>query len=423
MAVYYIDFLNGDDSLDGLSPSNAKKDHTLIDVKAGDSLLFKRGGILRGRLTLCEGTEDKPIYYGAYGEGEAPIICGSVSLSSPELWRATEREFVWECLASINGDVGNFLLNGESVATLRWSSEELCSEGDFFDSRFADGEQRHRRYSKQKVLFYSQKNPAEAYENIECISYSTRALGVLCSNIIIEDIAFKNIGVHALAGQGKNIKIRRCSFENIGGCAWNNNLKIRFGNGIEFWNYAENVLIEECSFKNIYDSCVTHQGGGEELRPAKNFICRKNIFDTYGMAALELRDVVARGFFFEKNVCINAGCGFAMLGEKTPRSSEIWPQPMGHHVFLWRMEGATEGGCVQISENEFGRAPVGAAIYSIIAPEAEAQFKIEGNKYIADGGLLIRFNGENFTDITDCARATKIEKNLLCYNLEKTTKI
>ena len=29
-----------------------------------------------------------------------------------------------------------------------------------------------------------------------------------------EDICFKNSGVHALAGAGKNVTIRRCHFEN-----------------------------------------------------------------------------------------------------------------------------------------------------------------------------------------------------------------
>ena len=41
----------------------------------------------------------------------------------------------------------------------------------------------------------------------------------------------------------------------------------------------------------------------------------------------------------------------AQRGDEAPRSSEIWPQPMGHHIFLWRMESATEGGYVEIKNN------------------------------------------------------------------------
>ena len=398
MAVYYVDFLNGDDSLDGLSPKNAKKTQDFIDLNAGDSVLFKRGTLFRGRLKTVSGSDGSPIYYGAYGEGNLPIFCASSDLCNKEFWKLTDKDNVWECVTSINGDIGNFVLDGKCNATFRWEEEQLCSQGDFFDSRFADGEQRKRVFSEQKVLFYSKENPAEFYNSIECVSYANRVLGVLKSNIVIEDICFMNSGVHALAGAGKNVIIRRCAFENIGGCAWNSDLQIRFGNGVEFWNYAENVIVEDCVFKNVYDSCVTHQGGGEELRPAKNFICRKNTFDTYGMAALELRDIVAEGFYFTENDCRNAGCGFAMLGEILPRSSEIWPQPMGHHVFLWRMHEATYGGCVEIKNNYFGNAPVGAAIYSIIEREAEAQFIIDENRYDTRGDLLVRYGGENFAD-------------------------
>lgn len=414
MATYYIDFLSGNDLNSGLLPNEAKKSQSAINIAAGDTVLFKRGNVFRGGLQIVAGKDDMPVRYGAYGEGNDPVFCGSVDLSSIDCWQASERENVWFCTKDIDGDAGNFLLDGECVATLRWSEEELCSEGDFYDSRFVDGEQRRRNYSKQRLLLYSIGNPAARYKSVECISYGERVLGVIRSNIIVEDICFKNSGVHALAGAGKNVTIRRCRFENIGGCAWNSDLRIRFGNGVEFWNYAENVLVEDCVFERVYDSCVTHQGGGAELLPAMNFTCKNNIFDTYGMAALELRDVVAKGFYFNNNVCKNAGCGFAMLGEKLPRSSEIWPQPMGHHVFLWRMDKATDGGCVEIQNNDFGNAPVGAAIYSIIAPDAEAQFLINNNKYQRNDALLIRFAGENFTDLQEYIVKTSNDKDSIC---------
>ena len=129
------------------------------------------------------------------------------------------------------------------------------------------------------------------------------------------------------------------------------------------------------------------------------------------MAALELRDIVATGFFFLDNECKNAGCGFAMLGESLPRRSEIWPQPMGHHVFLWRMEKSTENGRVEIRNNIFDMAPVGAAIYSIIAPEAEAQFVIDGNFYTPNDTLLARFGGKCYNSLHAFCEETEREEN------------
>lgn len=414
MSIYYIDSINGNDKNDGRSEKLPKRSADNLLLKAGDSLLFRRGSFIRGALKIVGGAENAPIRYGAYGEGEMPVFCGSADVSKPEYWELTEHANLWRCVKAIDGDVGNFVLDGRCAATLRWEKKELSSNGDFFDSRFAEGEQNKRKYSKQELLFYCDEPPYQKYKSIECVSFATRELGRLKSNIIIEGLCFMNSGVHALAGAGKNVTVRRCAFKNIGGCAWNKELKIRFGNGVEFWNYAENVTVEECSFENVYDSCVTHQGGGEGLLPAKNFLCRKNLFDTYGMAALELRDIVSQGFYFLDNECKNAGCGFAMLGEDLPRSSEIWPQPMGHHVFLWRMDGATENGRVEIKNNVFGYAPVGAAIYSIIAPEAEEQFFVDGNTYTPNERLLVRFGGENHITLHDFRNKAKKEKNGKC---------
>ena len=95
-----------------------------------------------------------------------------------------------------------------------------------------------------------------------------------------------------------------------------------------------------------------------------------------------------------------------MLGEELPRKSEIWPQPMGHHIFLWRIKSAVEGGSLSIKHNRFGKAPVGAAIYSIISPEAEGQMDIDNNEYTENSVLLNRFGGVDYSsfDLTRTVR-------------------
>ena len=54
------------------------------------------------------------------------------------------------------------------------------------------------------------------------------------------------------------------------------------------------------------------------------------------MAAYEQRDALPQNAVFSNNVCMDAGEGFSKQGEIMPRKSEIWPQPMGHHIFFWR---------------------------------------------------------------------------------------
>ena len=80
-----------------------------------------------------------------------------------------------------------------------------------------------------------------------------------------------------------------------------------------------------------------------------------------------------------------------------PRYSEIWPQPMGHHVFLWRIEEPTDGGGLEIKNNVFYNAPYGASIYSIISQDAEKQIELAGNTYYTENRDLInRWGGENY---------------------------
>jgi len=411
VSVYYIDPMNGCDAADGLSTQTAKKDHRSLSPQPGDTVAFKRGSFCRETLALAGGLPGKPVTYTAYGEGDLPVFCGSVDVSSPEDWKEVA-PCVWCCTKAIPNDVGNFVFNkNDCTAALRWSKDDLIGQGDFWDSRFGEGNQQDRTLP-QEILLWSEKNPGLYYSHIEAVPYGERMMGTLKSHLIVENIHIINSGVHGLAGLGaKDVIIRGCVFENIGGCVWNRDLKIRFGNAVEFWTIGEDILVENNIFHNIYDSCVTHQGPGEDTFPARNFVCRKNTFDTYGMAAFEYRDKLPIESSFTENICLNAGCGFAMLGEELPRYSEIWPQPMGHHIFLWRINRATEGGSLTISGNTFGPAPVGAAIYSIIAPEAEAQMTLDYNRYTEGYPLLNRFGGENFFSLDTYKQATGQDKN------------
>ena len=399
MAVYYVDFLAGDDNNSGLAPDMAIRDYKMLTPLPGDTVLFKRGTEYREPFLITSGADGMPITYGSYGEGDLPIFFGSVDVSRTDDWIPTDRENVWRLARDIPTDVGNFIFNtDECTATLRWEREALSGQGDFYDSRFSEcNKNSGTPISPQEILMYSVGNPGEVYSHIEAAVYGERSLATLKSNVIVSDLCFMNSGLHALTGVGdtKNVTIRGCLFKNIGGCGWDRDRRIRFGNAVEFWIGAENILIENNVFKNIYDSCATHQGPDRETPPARNFHCRNNVFDTYSMAAFEYRGQMMVDSSFVGNVCRNAGCGFGMLGEGLPRRSEIWPQPMGHHIFIWRMFDATTDGSLLIADNVFEDSPVGAAIYSIIPSEIEAQITFENNTYSDNCLVVAHFGGKD----------------------------
>lgn len=399
MATYYIDPNLGLDKNDGLSEITPKKDHTKIDIKGGDSVLFKCGSFIRGGLCNIYNNEGDIITYSSYGEGSKPTFCGSVdTLSFPEAWTEEEKN-IW-VTEKVNDEVCNFIFNSsKECGTLRWSLDALCSQGDYFDNCFGTKSMGRSLPDGHKIYMYSEKNPAEYYSHIEAVVYGERWLAATGSNLVFDGLRFINSGVHGIAGGGaKNMHIKNCDFEFIGGCVWNTRRKIRFGNGIECWEFANDVSVTNCRFYEIYDSGVTHQGSNNCL-PAENMHFDNNVFIRCGMGAYEQRDVMPRNSSFNNNVCIDAGEGFSKQGEEQlPRMSEVWPMPMGHHVFLWRITDPVDGGHLEIKNNIFSGAPIGTSIFSIIYKSAEAQVELEGNTYCTAGtdALVNRWNGKDF---------------------------
>ena len=77
--AYYIDAVGGSDETgDGLSPATAWKTVPVTEctLRAGDSVLFRRGGTYPCALTIRNsyGTAEAPIRVTAYGEGAAPLL-------------------------------------------------------------------------------------------------------------------------------------------------------------------------------------------------------------------------------------------------------------------------------------------------------------------------------------------------------------
>ena len=417
--TYYIDLINGTAAADGKSPENARKDYKDLDIKAGDKVLFKRGTFVREELIAVSGEEGNPVTYGAYGEGEKPVFCGSVNLGNAEYW-VEIKENIWKCVADVPTEAGNFIFDeGKSYGTVRWSIEELCEQGDWYDSRMGimcqsrTGEIfNYDCYSGEyDLIIYSEKNPGEYYSDIECAVFGSGAMAHCDHDTIFEDLSFCNLAVHGIRGSGTNITVRGCDFINLGGALILPDRKIRFGNAVEFWEICVGCVVENCYFYNIYDSGITHQGRLNEVVPSNN-VFDNNFFVNCGMGAYECRDFLPANTSFNNNVCINAGEGFSKLGEVMPRNSEIWPLPMGHHIFIWRVTKPSEGGSLEIKGNKFYNAPYGAAIFAMASDDAIAQMSIDENEYFSENRELCNyFNGRFYKDFEAYQMDTGMDAN------------
>ncbi len=398
--IHYIDPTSGDDANDGLSPEHALKSHAQCDVSPGDTVLFKRGSVIRGLLRTHEGTESAPVSYGAYGDGEKPVFLGSVAVGDPGAWTEV-RPNVWRFANGLDSEVCNLVFNaGQSCGILRWEPEDLRQPGDWHYTGIgatSAGESCGGPAWRNETLYLcSVENPGHAWRDIECVLWGARKLVGGRRHIILEHLSFRNSGVHGFQDcDVHDVMIRDCDFRHIGGAVWHRERRIRFGNAIELWDGARDVIVEGCVFDTVYDSGVTHQGGMTRNIPERLYF-RDNRFTDCGMAAYECREPSAE-VYFENNICVVTGGGFGLQGEPPPRRSEIYPQPMGHHVFIWRIEPGTHPGRVYLRNNQFGAAPCGAALYSIIAEPDERRFVLENNSYSGHAdALLARWSGRDY---------------------------
>jgi hypothetical protein len=87
---YYFSTVSGDDSRTSAQAQNpntpwktiTKLNAVFSTLVAGDSILFKRGEIFYGSITIGKsGTAANPIKFGAFGTGAKPVISGFVTVS------------------------------------------------------------------------------------------------------------------------------------------------------------------------------------------------------------------------------------------------------------------------------------------------------------------------------------------------------
>lgn len=394
--TYYVDFASGDDADDGTDPSRPFKSCADRKFAGGDTVLFKRGSVLRGALHTCSGSEGAPVTYGAYGEGEKPAFLGSVPAGDPGNW-VEESPSVWRYTERFESELCNLIFNsGESCGNLRWSTGDLRLQGEWHYTAIGAMSGDSVTNLDGGVLYlFSLCNPGLYYSDIELALWGERRLAGGQSHVILKDLSFRNAGVHGYQEyHAHDVVISGCEFRFIGGAVWNRSRRIRFGNAVELWDGAQDVTVERCLFDNIYDAGVTHQGGETKNIPQRIFF-RDNLFIDCGFAAYESREP-SKEIYFEHNTCINSGGGFSMQGEAPPRRSEIYPQPVGHHVFIWRIEPDTQPGNVYIRNNIFYETPFGTAIYSVISQNDERKFVFDRNLYWQTTGDRLIFLGGKY---------------------------
>ena len=383
--TWYVDPERGRDGNDGRDPGSPLPSHAGLAPGPGDAVLFRRGTSLRGAIESPDGAPGAPVVWGAFGEGPAPRILGSAGASRPADWLPDAEPGVWRLAWRPGSEVCNVVFDGgASCGVLDWGLGLPSAPDSDGAARGRDGAWRDEAaFSRDapppdaRVLMRSPVNPALAHPGgIELCLRGTGRIASARRHVRFEGLSFEMGGCHGFQGIGaEGVEIRHCSFRFLGGQPWHRGSRIRYGNAAEFWDGARDCSVEGCDIAEIFDSCLTTQGPHGACRPFVRLRFAGNRIRGYGMAALEIRDTVPSGLVFEGNDCSDAGGGFSARGDGVPRLSEIWPEPMGHHVFAWRLDTPGPGGSVVFRGNRFHGRPRGAAFYAHAAhPGALAQF-------------------------------------------------
>ena len=280
-------------------------------IKAGDAVLFHRGEVYRGGcITSVSG-----VSYGAYGEGEKPLINASLRNYIADRWY-TVGDGIWTLDVAFEADVGNVIFDdGKITGFKKIHREDVINNFDFW-SDHSDG---NRLYIKLE------QDPTTCFTSIE-IAFNIWMFRLEQNNdITVENIAFCYGGGHAIRGsQCHNITVRGCEFRFIGGSFLSGykDGTVRCGNAIEFMNGSCDILVENCFTYEIYDSGITHQGLGNYVADKITF--RNNLVTYCGMGGIEYwlgQGSLATNVTYEGNIMRCAGFGFG--GTQRPDCNAI----------------------------------------------------------------------------------------------------
>ena len=383
--TYYVDSANGRNSSDGLLPEKAWRTIEKVNsakFSPGDSVLFKRDGVWREQLIPQSGDETGHITYGAYGEGNKPLLLGSVTRNKASDWNH-EGGNIWATVRVtltdndlLSVDVGNLILdNEESVGIKVWNEEDLDSQGEFW-------------YDEDNLVLkiYSEINPAVHYSDIECALRRHIIDEGGKNHVIYENLDLRYGGAHGIGGGNTHhIIVRDCDLSYIGGGDQSGGDRtVRFGNGIEFWGNAHDNLVERCRLWEIYDAALTNQGSRDNsqinIRYRNNIIWNCEYSFEYWNRGEES---TTRDIYFENNTCVNAGYGWG----HDQRSD-----PNGRHLMFYHNTAKTSS--FYVRNNIFYEATESCLR---LGNDWSSGLSMDHNCWYQSRGIMIRWISDEYT--------------------------
>ncbi len=318
--VYYVS-ADGSEWNDGLSP---EKPTTIDEVNTlyltkGDVVLFKRGDTFRLEKEIIP---VRGVSYGAYGKGDKPVLLGSIqNYADKSLWSSEDNK-IWQVYLGTEDAAQIIFGDCEFIGFRKHTLAEVTANGDFFFD-----------YDKKTLYLYlTDTNPGEYFDTIE-IATTRRAIGTFGSNLSkLKDIKFENLCIKYFTtfafnmSYVENMEIKNCEMGYIGG-EITTSKRDRYGNAVQFWNYADNVNVSNNYIYQVFDAAITFQGtvtnNYTNLTFTNNLIEYTSMnFEFWGHSSKNANSASSDSnakmynISFENNILRFAGYGFGGLQRK-----------------------------------------------------------------------------------------------------------
>lgn len=293
--TYYLDFTDGVDNRDGLSPGTAWK--SLFKIRQvnspGDIFLLKRGEVwtVPQLYLTTSGTSTQPIRFGAYGNSTDPLpiitnIAEVVNASDPMLWMETSPGIWTLSTPKPPGRLfidGGELLRADSLHKIGFTDQEGATAYWYYEDL--------EDPSTDLLHLYAPGNPALLYSTIEGSREYYATLIDRADYLEFQNIDFRG-GSGASFGVigGQHIAVSYCSLGHSG---------VSGALALEYDNQGVRRTCSNLSFyNNLFDSNFTFMHGlgsergcedGVRLRNgASNCVISDNTFKNWAHNAIEL---------------------------------------------------------------------------------------------------------------------------------------
>ena len=313
----------GNDDADGLSPETAWHSLSRVndaDLGFADTVCFRAGDVFRGHLEPQSGSHGQSIVYMSYGKGRKPVLEPSWDASSPQDWEKVG-DMLWKCEKPSVGELGNVILNhGKRGCAFKVDSPELLNGKDLHFCWVRDD---------AAVYMVSRTNPGKRFRSVELAEKQHIIDETDCHDIVYDGLWLRYGAAHGIGGSGvSRIVIRNCDISWIGGSTLyydEGGRGVRYGNGIEFWSAAQDILVENCRVWECWDAALTNQSNIDGV-VQKNITWRGNkIWNCeYSYEYWQQGDGArTRNILFEGNDCRNAGYGWGHKQRWNPNAAHL----------------------------------------------------------------------------------------------------